>query len=204
MDFIKRLNMKGLRLNNESLWIPVTITSAEEKEGADLGYLQEEESKKLGLNDRSFSGDVGDSLDRSIAAKRFEIALRRWGGGTAQVIGINQFHDFPDVGQANARFTFNTGYGMIITNRDQDYVPMILGTGKSPHFLLMGWHYPAWVKQIVYMAHKKKCESCRAQVRCADCETEFGFLQEMKDHEVCQLNMQMLMPMKSFNKELLK
>lgn len=195
MNWKVRLNMKGVRLTSELDWIDITISPEEVEEGIRLGKLQEEESKKNNLKDRSFSGDEGDSLQRSIAAKQAEIAVQRYGGGTARVVGINEFHDFPDVGQVNVRYTFNPGYGMIITNRDQGKVPMILVTGKSPNFRLMGWFIPDYAKQIVYKIHQGRTE---------DCTTEFGFLQEMKDHECCQLNMQMLLPMWSFNKELLK
>jgi hypothetical protein len=195
MDWKKRLNMKGVRLTSEADWIDITISPEEVEEGIRLGTLQEEESKKNGLKDRSFSGDEGDSLQRSIAAKQAEIAVQRYGGGTARVVGINEFHDFPDVGQVNVRYTFNPGYGMIITNRDQGKVPMILLTGKCPTFRLMGWFIPDYAKQIVYKIHQGRTE---------DCSTEFGFLQEMKDHECCQLNMQMLLPMWVFNKDLLK
>jgi hypothetical protein len=187
--------MKGVRLTSDADWEKVIISPADVAEGVRLGTLQEAESAKLGLKSRSFSGDEGDSLARSIAAKQFEFAIREWGGGTARVVGINEFHDFPDVGQVNARYTFNTGYGMIITDRDQGKVPMILGTGKCPEFYLMGWFIPDYAKQMIYKIHQGRNE---------DCESEFGFLQEMKEHECCQLNMQMLLPMKWFNKELLK
>src|ERR1700676_5505772 len=119
MDKIQRLKMKGVVLNNESLWVPITISAQEEREAEDMGILKEAESKRLGLKSRSFSGDVGDALARSIAAKRFEFAIRRWGCGTARVVKINEFHDFADVGLVNARYTFNPGYGMMITDRDQ-------------------------------------------------------------------------------------
>jgi hypothetical protein len=195
MNKIQRLRMKGVRLTSEADWEKVIISPKDVAEGIRLGTLQEAESEKLGLRDRSFSGDEGDSLARSIAAKQFEFAIKQWGGGTARVVQINEFHDFPDVGKVNARYTFNTGYGMIITNRDQGKVPMILGTGRCPEFYLMGWFIPDYAKQIIYKIHQGRNE---------DCESEFGFLQEMKDHECCQLNMQMLMPMWSFNKELLK
>lgn len=187
--------MKGIRLTSEADWIKVTLNAQDVQTGIDLGTLQEIESEKLGLRDRSFSGDEGDSLARSIAAKQFELACRQWGGGTARVVQINEFHDFPDVGQINCRYTFNPGYGMIITDRDQGKVPMILGTGRCPEFYLMGWFIPDYAKQFIYKIHQGRNE---------DCESEFGFLQEMKSHECCQLNMQMLMPMWSFNKELLK
>lgn len=177
------------------LWIPITISPEEEVEGIRLGNLQEVESKRLGLNDNSFSGDEGTSLTRSITAKQFELAIKRYGGGTARVVGINEFHTYPDVGNVNARYTFNPGYGLIITKRDQGLVPMILGTGKSPHFKLMGWFIPDFAKQIIYKVHQGRTE---------DCDNDFGFLQQMKDHESCQLNMQMLMPMWSFNKDLIK
>jgi hypothetical protein len=195
VDKIKRLNMKGIRLTSEADWVDVTISAQDVQYGIELGTLQEEESKRRGLNDRSFSGDEGESLIRSITAKQFECAIREYGGGTARVVQVNEFHDFPDVGQVNARYTFNPGYGMIITNRDQGKVPMILGTGKSPHFRLMGWFLPDYAKQIVYKIHQGRDENC---------ESQFGFLQNMKDHECCQLNMQMLFPMWTFNKELIK
>lgn len=187
--------MKGIRLTSESDWEESIITPQEIEEGLRIGALQEEESKKIGLKDRSFSGDEGDSLQRSIAAKQAEYAVRKWGGGTARIVQVNEFHDFPDVGGVNVRYTFNPGYGMIITNRDQGKVPMILVTGKCPNFRLMGWFIPDYAKQIIYKIHQGRNE---------DCMTEFGFLQEMKDHECCQLNMQMLLPMWSFNKDLLK
>lgn len=187
--------MKGIRLTSETDWEKISLSAQEVQTGIDLGTLQEIESARLGLKDRSFSGDEGDSLARSIAAKQFELAVRKWGGGTARLVQINEFHDFPDVGKINCRYTFNAGYGMIITERDQGKVPMILGTGKCPDFYLMGWFIPDYAKQIIYKIH---------QGRNDECESEFGFLQEMKEHECCQLNMQMLLPMWSFNKELLK
>lgn len=192
---IKRLNMKGVRLTSEEDWVNITISAQEIQDGIDIGTYQEEESKRRGLNDRSFSGDEGDSLLRSITAKQAEFAVQRHGGGTARVTQVNEFHDYPDVGLVNVRYTFNPGYGMIITKRDQGKVPMILVTGKSPNFKLMGWCIPDYSKQAIYKVHQGRNE---------ECETEFGFLQEMKDHEACQVNMQMLLPMSSFNKELIK
>jgi hypothetical protein len=195
MDKTKRLNMKGIRLTSETDWVEIVISPEEVEEGIRIGTLQEEESKKRGLHDRSFSGDEEDSLSRSIAAKQAEFAIRRFGGGTARVVQVNEFHDFPDVGQVNVRYTFDKGYGMILTNRDQGKVPMILVTGSCPRFQLMGWFIPDYAKQFIYKVHQGRNE---------DCESPFGFLQEMKGHECCQLNMQMLFPMWSFNKELLK
>jgi hypothetical protein len=195
MNKIARLNMKGIRLTSEEDWVNVSISAQEEREGMILGSQQEAESKRLGLNDRSFSGDEGDSLLRSITAKQAEFAVKRWGGGTARVVKVNEFHDAPDVGQVNVRFTFNPGYGMIITNRDQGKVPMILLTGRCPNFKLMGWFLPDYGRNMIFKVHQGRNE---------DCETQFGFLQEMKDHEVFQLNMQCLFPMWSLNKDLVK
>jgi len=192
---LARLNMKGVRLTSEADWITVKISDQDVQAAISLGNLQEIESKKNGLYDRSFSGDEGDSLARTIAAKQFEYAIREWGGGTARVVGVNEFHDYPDVGQVNARFTFDPGYGLILTNRDQGKVPMILGTGRCPNFKLMGWFIPDYAKQIVYKVHQGRDENS---------ETQWGFLQEMKDHECCQINSQMLFPMYTLNKELVK
>jgi len=195
IEKLNRLNVKGRILNNESLWVPVTISEEEVQLGIELGTLQEKESEKLGLKDRSFFGDKSDSLKRSIAAKQFEIAVSRWGGGTAKVIGINQFHDAPDVGQINCRFTFSSDYGLMITNRDQGLVPMVLGTGNCPNFFLMGWCVPDYMRQMIYKVHQGRDEHCQSQ---------FGFLHEMKDHEAFQINMQLLLPMSYFNKDLVK
>lgn len=195
MDKIKRLNMVGVRLTTEADWEEIVISPSEIAQGIQLGTKQEAESKKLGLNDRSFSGDEGDSLARSIAAKQAEHAVQKYGGGTARVVQVNEFHDFPDVGGVNVRYTFNKGYGMILTNRDQGKVPMVLVTGKCPKFFLMGWFIPDYAKQFIYKVHQGRTE---------DCESTFGFLHEMKDHEVCQLNMQMLFPMRYLSKELIK
>ncbi len=192
---IKKVDMTGITLTSEADWIKVTISPQEIQLGIEEGTLQEEESKRRGLKDRTFSGDEGTSLDRSIAAKQAEYAVRRFGGGTARVTRVNEFHDFPDVGGANVRYTFNTGYGLIFTNRDQNKVPMILVTGKCPDFYLMGWHAPGYAKQIVYKVHQGRTE---------DCQVQYGFLQEMKDHEACQVNMQMLMPMAWFPMHLIK
>jgi len=195
MNKIQRLNIKGIRLTSELDWVKVVLSAQEIEFGIEQGTLQEQESARLKLKDRSFSGDTEDSLSRSIAAKQFEIACQKWGGGTARVVGINEFHDHPDVGQVNCRYTFNPGYGLIITNRDQGKVPMILGTGKCPDFYLMGWFIPDYMKQFIYKIHQGRTE---------DCDNDFGFLQNMQAHEVCQLNSQMLMPMITFNKDLLK
>lgn len=182
-------------LNNQDLWAPITLSSEEIELGIEMGTRQESESEYKGLKDRSFSGSSEDSLKRSIAAKQFEFAIRRWGGGTAKVVEINCFHDQPDVGQCNARFTFDPGYGLMITKRDQGLVPMILGTGKCPNFYLMGWLVPDFERQKLIKVHQGRNE---------DCESNFGFLQQMKDHEAFQINMQMLLPMHYLNKELVK
>lgn len=191
----KKIDIKGITLNSEEHWIPITISNDEVQEGIEIGMLQESESKKLGLKDNSFSGDEQESLNRSITAKQAEIAVRKWGGGTARIVQVNEFHDHPDVSQVNVRYTFNPGYGLMLTNRDQNSVPMILCTGKSPNFYLMGWIIPSYAKYFVYKVHQGRNE---------DCESSFGFLQKMKDHEACHIPMQNLLPMSYLNKELVK
>lgn len=194
-DNIKRLEIDNIVLNSESLWVPVTISQQEVDFGIQQGTLQEEESKKKRLNDRSFQNDSDDSLRCSIVAKQLECAVQRFGGGTARIVKVNEFHDYPDVGQVNVRFVGNTGYGMVITKRDQGLVPMILGTGKCPDFKLMGWLIPSISKQWLYKAQQKRCELC---------ESSFGFLQRMQPHECCVIPMSLLNPMNTFNKELIR
>ena len=177
-------------------WITVELNQQEMQKGIDLGELQESESKRLGLKDRSFSGDAADSLRRSILAKQFEIAICKWGGGTARIVGINEFHDYPDVGQVNARFTSNPGYGLMLTVKDQNNVPIILGTGgENGAFKLIGWAIPSFVKQTIFKIHQGRSDGC---------EVQYGFLNQMKGHEACHLNNQFLLPMRFFNKELIK
>lgn len=195
MDKIKRLDMKGRVLNNESLWVPITISQKEVQLGINMGKLQESESKKLKLKDRSFHGTPIDSLNRSIAAKQAELAVRKFGGSTARVVGINEFHDFPDVGEVNVRYTGDIGYGLVITNRDQGLVPMILVTGSCPDFKLMGWIVPDYIRQMLYKVHQGRNE---------DCQSEFGFMASIKEHEAFQVSMQCLLPMKYINMELIK
>jgi hypothetical protein len=191
-EWIARLNMKGVRLTEKTDWIEVTISQEEIDEAIVIGTYQEDISKEMGLKDNAVDGNRDKSLIRTITSKQAEFAVRRFGGGTARVTRPNEFHDYPDVGQVNVRYVFDPEDGMMIMKRDQGKVPMILVTGESPNFLLMGWMIPDYAKQIIY------------RINLGRDEPTFGFLHSMEDHEACTYSKQWLMPMSSFNKELLK
>lgn len=191
-DWIKRLNMKGLTLTEQKDWPLVVISPEEVEDAIRIGKIQEEDSKRMGLHDNAFDGGDGKSLARTITSKQAEFAVRRFGGGTARVTQPNEFHDYPDVGQTNVRHVNDPQDGMMIMKRDQGKVPMILVTGSSPNFYLMGWMIPDYAKQIIY------------RINLGREEPTFGFLQEMKDHECCTYSKQWLFPMWSFNKDLIK
>lgn len=191
-SWIDRLNLKGMRLTEKSDWITVTICQDDINDAIEIANIQEADSKDMGLNDNAFDGGEGKSLQRTIASKQAEFAVRRFGGGTARVTQPNEFHDYPDVGLTNVRYVFDPEDGMMIMKRDQGKVPMILVTGECPNFLLMGWIIPDYAKQIIY------------RINLGREETIFGFLHDMKDHEACTFSKQWLFPMWSFNKELIK
>lgn len=195
MDYRQRLCINNLQLTSKQDWVLVSISNQEVEEGISLGSHQEEQSKKKRLNDRSFQSTAAESLQHSILAKQAEIAVRRWGGGTARVVQVNEFHDYPDVGSVNVRYTANKEYGLVLTQRDQGKVPMILATGVCPDFYLVGWILPDHLRQMLYKVH---------QGRNDDCPSSFGFLQRMQDHESCYVNQQLLYPMSTLNKDLVK
>lgn len=191
-EWMKRLSIKGLVLTQKEDWPLVTISQQEVEEAILIGNKQENDSKERGLNDNSFDGGDGKSLTRTITSKQAEFAVRRFGGGTARVTQPNEFHDYPDVGQVNVRYVFDPEDGLMIMKRDQGKVPMILVTGNCPDFYLMGWCIPDYAKHIIY------------RINLGREEPVVGFLNDMKDHEACTYSKQWLLPMWSFNKELLK
>lgn len=191
-EFLKRLNVVGISLTEEKDWIPVTIGSKEIEESIRMGNVQEDDSRAKGLKDNSFDGGNGKSLNRTIVSKQAEFAVQLWGGGTARVTQPNEFHDFPDVGGVNVRYVFDKEDGLMIMKRDQGKVPLILVTGDSPNFQLMGWVIPDYAKYIVYKINQGR-ENPIA-----------GFLQNMKEHEACTYSKQWLLPMWALSKELVK
>ncbi len=189
---MNRLNMKGLVLTTKDDWPLVTISNQEIEESIIIGNKQENDSKDMGLKDNSFDGDNGKSLNRTIISKQAEFAVRKFGGGTARVTKPNEFHNYPDVGATNVRYVFDPEDGLMVMKRDQGKVPIILVTGESPNFYLMGWTIPDYAKQVIYRINLGREEPI------------VGFLHDMKDHESFTYSKQWLFPMWSFNKDLLK
>jgi hypothetical protein len=191
-EWMKRLNVVGIKLTEEKDWVPITISQKEIDESIRIGNIQENDSKSKGLKDNSFDGGNGKSLERTIISKQAEFAVQLYGGGTARVTQPNEFHDYPDVGQVNVRYVFDKEDGLMIMKRDQGKVPMILVTGQSPTFYLMGWVIPDYAKYQIYKINLGREEPVA------------GFLYNMQDHEACTFSKQWLYPMWAFNRDLLK
>lgn len=191
-ELFNRLGIKGLTLTEKSDWIKVIIPESKVKESVRLASIQEIESRDSKLYDNAFLNTPEESLYCTTESKGAEFAVQVWGGGTARVTQPGEFHDFPDVGQVNVRHVNDPEDGLMIMKKDQGKLPIILVTGKMPVYFLMGWHIPDYVKQMVY------------RINLGRGEFGSGFLQEMKDHEACTFSKQWLLPMSSFNKELIK
>lgn len=188
----ERLSLKGTKLTDKEDWIPVTIPQNLVDLSIKLASKQETDSRDSDLYNNAFMNSEEESLICTTESKGFEYAIHVWGGGTARVTQPNEFHLYPDVGQVNARHVNDPEDGLMIMKKDQGKVPIILGTGKAPHYLLMGWTIPAYAKQFIY------------RINLGRDEFGDGFLNEMKDHEACTFSKQWLFPMWSFNKELIK
>ena len=185
-----RLDMKGLVLNTEKNWVEVIIPPSKVKESIRLGTLQEELSAEQNLNDNCFQNTAAQKLECAIQSKGAEFAVQEWAGGIARVTLPNDFHRYPDVGQVNVRHVNDSEDGMMIMKRDQVELPMVLVTGKMPHYFLMGWFMTGHAKQFIYRINLGRDEFGE------------GFLSEMENHEACTFSKQWLNPMITLSKEL--
>lgn len=131
-------------VTTEEDWVPVVLDDDLNALAIELGNLQEAQSKERGHNDRAINKDPEASLRHSIWSKRTEFAVHQYFGRVARVTQPGEFHDWPDVGQANVRFIGDPTDGLMIQDRDQGDLPMILTTSKDLEFKdktvwLVGW-----------------------------------------------------------------
>lgn len=189
----ERLGLNKIKLTEDyNDWVEVILDPKLVAQAETMAKFQEEESKRLGLRDNSIDQDAEQSLIRTFNSKQFEFALQQYGGGTARVTNPGEFHDYPDVGGVNARYTFDHQDSLMILKKDQGQVPLVFGCGVSPNFYIMGWTIPDYAKQYIYRMNMNR-ESYST-----------GILNGIKDHECCAFSRQWLFPMWSLNKDLLK
>src|SRR5258708_7907587 len=121
-------------VTTEEDWIPIVLDARLETLAVQQGTLQENQSKARRLNDRAINKDPLASLRNTIFSKRAEYAVHQYYDGIPRVTLPGEFHDWPDVGQANVRFIGDQADGLMIQDRDQGELPMILTTTKDSFF----------------------------------------------------------------------
>jgi len=191
-DLYERLGMKNIQLTTKSDWVKVTISAEEVEDAKKIGELQQKQSKDMGCKDNSITKNSELSLHYTVISKQAEFAVKRFGGGTARVTAPGEFHDYPDVGSVNVRYTFDLEDSLMIMKKDQGLVPLVFVGGISPNFLLLGWTIPNYAKYVTY------------KINCGKENFSFGIIHDMRPHEAVCFPKSMLMPMWSINKDLLK
>lgn len=191
-----RLGIDKIKLTEDFKdWVEVDLNPQDMAQAEKEARYQETYSREQGFKNNSIDQDFEEGVKRSIRAKQFEYALKQYGGGTARVVKVNEFHDYPDVGSCNARFTFDHQDSLMIMKKDQGQVPLIFGTGKnstSSIFYIMGWVIPDYARQFIYTMNVAR------EV------PNVGILNNMQPHECCAFSRQWLYPIKILNPELLK
>jgi hypothetical protein len=143
-------------VTTEEDWIPVRLDDDLAELAIKQGTLQETQSKERGLNDRSVHKDPEFSLRHTILSKRSEYAVHQYYDRVPRVTLPGEFHDWPDVGQCNVRCIGDPTDGLMIQDRDQGELPMILTTAKDPTFKdqtiwLIGWGITDQLRRIFYL-----------------------------------------------------
>lgn len=146
-------------VTTEKDWIPVVLEDDLCALAIEKGTLQEEQSKRFRLKDRAIDKSPERSLRCSIGAKRAEYAVHQYFGRQARVTEPGEFHDYPDVGQVNVRFIGDPQDGLMIQERDQGDVPMVLCTSFDPTFSdktiwLVGWGETDLLRRHFYMINQ--------------------------------------------------
>jgi hypothetical protein len=142
-------------------WVPVVLANDLEQLAIQQGTLQEEQSKERRLNDRAINKDPEASLKHTIFSKRSEYAVHQYFDRVPRVTLPGEFHDWPDVGQANVRFIGDPADGLMIQDRDQGELPMILTTCKDLSFkdrtiYLIGWGLTDQLRRVFYLINQAR------------------------------------------------
>lgn len=181
-------------VTTESDWIPVILKEEYIQAAIDDGNLQEEQSKRQGLRDRSIDKNAELSLKRTIQSKCSEYAVRQWAGDLARVTRPGEFHDYPDVGMVNVRFIGDPEDGLMIQDNDQGELPIVLTTVKDKDFKdktiwLIGWGMTDLLRRTFYLVNQFRENK------------NWGLIGNMEPHEQFVFPRSMLNPMKTLSKE---
>jgi hypothetical protein len=146
-------------VTTEDDWIPVVLDNELDKLATEMGMLQEKQSKERNLNDRAINKDPEASLRYAIFSKRSEYAIHQWAGKKARVTKPGEFHNYPDVGQVNVRWIGDPTDGLMIQDRDQGELPMVLTTSKNLSFKdktiwLIGWGMTDLLRRHYFMINQ--------------------------------------------------
>jgi hypothetical protein len=183
-------------VTTEADWHPIILKDEYIALAIELGTLQEQQSKERRHNDRSIDKDPVASLRRSIFSKYSEFAVRQWAGDIARVTLPGEFHDVPDCGQVNVRFIGDPEDGLMIQDRDQGELPMVLTTVKDPTFKdktiwLIGWGLTDHLRREFYLINKFRPNK------------DWGLIGNMQPHEQFVYPRVMLTAMKWLSQETL-
>lgn len=131
-------------VTKEEDWVPIVLEDNYIQEAKRMGKLQYEQSRKWNLKSTTIHNTEEEDFNLQVWSKFMEFAIKQWAGGIARVTNPGEFHDWPDVGQANARFILDPKDGLMIHDGDQGELPIILGTTKDISFKdktiwLIGW-----------------------------------------------------------------
>src|SRR5579864_3950824 len=148
-------------VTTEEDWVPIVLDNDLEALSVKQGILQEEQSKQRNLNDRAINKDPEVSLRHTIFSKRSEYAVHQHYDRIPRVTLPGEFHGWPDVGQCNVRFIGDPTDGLMIQDRDQGELPMILTTCKDLSFKdrtiwLIGWGLTDQLRRVFYLINSSR------------------------------------------------
>ena len=185
-------------VTTEEDWVPIVLDSDLEDLSIRQGTLQETQSKQRRLNDRAINKDPEASLRNTIFSKRSEYAVHQYYDRVPRVTLPGEFHDWPDAGQANVRFIGDAADGLMIQDRDQGELPMILTTTKDLTFKdrtiwLIGWGLTDQLRRNFYLINQFRENK------------NWGRMGgDFEDHEQFIYPRSMLTPMKFLSEQLMK
>lgn len=175
-------------------WVPVVLDDDLCNLSIEMGTLQEDQSKQRNLNDRAIDKDPARSLRCTIGSKRAEYAVHQYFDRIPRVTKPGEFHDWPDVGQVNVRFMGDPEDGLMIQERDQGDLPMVLTTSFDPQFKdktiwLVGWGMTDLLRRTFFLVNQFRENK------------NWGMIDNMQPHEQFVFPRSMLNPMRTLSKE---
>jgi len=148
-------------VTTEEDWVPIVLDDDLEQLAVQQGILQQKQSRERNHRDRAINKDAELALRHSIFSKRSEYAVHQYFDRIPRVTLPGEFHDWPDVGQANVRWIGDPTDGLMIQDNDQGELPMILTTSKDLSFKdrtiwLIGWGMTDQLRRIYYLINMSR------------------------------------------------